>query len=82
MRKIRKILPPFHVADHRAELCVLYPGGLIGRSSPLHQHADDPQDLCLSLDRVHGICGYAKTRQDEAEKVSMKLPDALHADSL
>ena len=40
------------VADHRAELRFLYPGGAVGRCQPPDRYADDPQDLRLCLDRA------------------------------
>ena len=43
---------PLDVADHRAELRLLYPCGAVGRSQPPDRYADDPQDLRLCLDRA------------------------------
>ncbi len=43
---------PLDVADHRAELRFLYPGGAVGRSQPPDRYTDDPQDLRLCLDRA------------------------------
>ena len=46
------LLGPLDVADHRAELRFLYPGGAVGRCQPPDRYADDPQDLRLCLDRA------------------------------
>ena len=43
---------PLDVADHRAELRFLSPGGAVGRCQPPDRYADDPQDLRLCLDRA------------------------------
>ncbi len=43
------------VADHCAELWILYPGSIVGRYNSRDWHADDSQDLCLCLDSVDWI---------------------------
>ena len=46
---------PLDVADHRAELRLLYPRCSVGRREPHDRYADDPQDLRLRLDRAHRL---------------------------
>ena len=43
-------LVPLDVADHRAELWFLYPGGAVGRRCASDRDADDPQDLRICVD--------------------------------
>lgn len=43
------------VADHCVELCLLYPGGLVGRYHSDDWDADDPQNLCICLDGAHRV---------------------------
>ena len=46
---------PLDVADHRAELRLLYPRCAVGRREPHDRYADDSQDLRLRLDRAHRL---------------------------
>ena len=47
-------VPP-DLADHRAELRLLHPGGAVGGRRAHGRDADDPQDLRLRVDGAHRI---------------------------
>ena len=49
----------YHLAGHRAQLRVLYPGGAVGRHRSARGHAHDPQDLRLCVGGLDGLFGYA-----------------------
>ena len=55
----RRCVLPLDVADHRAELRLLYPGRAVGGCHPDDRHADDPEDLRLRLD------GFDRLLRDE-----------------
>ena len=63
-RNIPFALPdlPLDVADHRAELRLLSPGGAVGGRGAHDRDADDPQDLRLCLDRADRIPGHGPER--------------------
>ena len=56
---------PLDVADHRAELRLLYPGGAVGRCQPPDRDADDPQDLRLRLDRADRLQRHESRERQE-----------------
>ena len=56
---------PLDVADHRAELRLLYPGGAVGRCQPPDRYADDPQDLRLRLDRADRLQRHESRERQE-----------------
>ena len=64
---------PLDVADHRAELRLLYPCGAVGRHVPYDRYADDPQDLRLRVDGADRLLRYEKRVQVTAQKYPMRL---------
>ena len=61
---------PLDVADHRAELRLLYPGGAVGRCQPPDRYADDPQDLRLRLDRADRLQRHESRERQEQLRTS------------
>ena len=61
---------PLDVADHRAELRLLYPGGAVGRCHPPDRYADDPKDLRLRLDRADRLQRHESRERQEQLRTS------------
>ena len=57
------------MADHRAELWLLYPCGAVGGHVPYDRYADDPQDLRLCVDGADRLLRYEKRVQVTAQKI-------------
>ena len=65
---------PLDVADHRAELWLLYPRGAVGGYDPYDRYADDPQDLRLCVDGADRLPRHeAGVQVRENEKIRRRL---------
>ena len=62
---------PMDVADHCAELWLLYSGGAVGGRCAHDRDADDPQNLCLCLDGPDRVFCHEAGVQIEKKRLEM-----------
>ena len=70
------------MADHRAELRLLHPGGAVGGCRADDRYAHDTQDLCLCMDGAYQLQDHEKRmRQRQVSAAGMRMSNARAPES-